>query len=366
MQTFKAKLFGAELPLTGMDVEAYFSGESLRITTMSIVVNTNDISPRVGGFEHDDLFLNWRTADDISYALKPTSKNDTALVIANAPPSLQKQFKQWHQRKSTIKWVWGTLATVTVVFILSISLLWWRYDQAISWVTDQVSIKNEEKLGNSVLEQIESEGDIIKTGLAADAVKQIGTRLTKDSKFHYRWFIQKDKKINAFALPGGIIIINSGLITKTDNAEELAAVLAHEVQHVEQRHALKNMIKSMGWAAGLMLVLGDVNAATAVIAHQMGNMYFSREVEAEADRLGYQNLIKANILPSGMVTLLQKLEKENRVNKTPQWLSSHPDIAERIKKIEALHAQQPCPACKPLTLDWKKIQQDKMLLRKDI
>jgi predicted Zn-dependent protease len=221
-------------------------------------------------------------------------------------------------------------------------------------------VAQEEQLGHSVLTQVEASGELIKQGVAVEALQSIGKRLTKNSRYHYQWLIKKDKTINAFALPGGIIVVNSALIAKVDNPDELAAVLAHEVQHVEQRHALKSMINSLGWASALMIVLGDVNVATAVIAHQLGNMYFSRDREDEADRLGFQALTQAKISPNGMVTLLQKLAKEPNAT-APEWLSSHPDIAGRIQSIQQMIKKQPCTDCKSLVFDWQKIQHDKVL-----
>lgn len=357
MQTFNAILYGVDLPLAGAPVVAYFTGDTLSITDMHININIHDITMSVGGFEHNSFFLNWQDETEISYTLKPATPSDISWVIAHAPSTLKQQFTQWHQRRRTIRIVWSSLATITVVCVLSVILLWWQYDAAVSWIADRISIKHEEQLGNSVLERIEADGEILKEGLAVNTLKKIGQRLTKDSHYHYQWFIQKDKSINAFALPGGIIIVNSALIEKADNADEIAAVLAHEIQHVEQRHALKSMIHSLGWAAGLMIVLGDVNVAAAVVVHQMGVMYFGRDIEDEADRLGFQTLVKADIQPQGMVSLLQKLEKEHG-SQAPEWLSSHPDIVKRIANIQTLIKDQPCKTCRPLNIDLKKIKQN--------
>ncbi|MDD2725386.1 MAG: M48 family metalloprotease [Methylovulum sp.] len=362
MQLFKAILYGGDSPLAGAPVDVVLSGDCLSINAQAIHVNCDKIIMSVGGFDHNEFYLHWYAPTGEAYSLKLMGKNDIAFIMANAPVSLKQQFNKWHQRRLSIRLVWTSLASIAGVFVLSLGLLWWQYDAAVTWLTQRVSVKQEEQLGQSVLTQIEGDGDMVKQGLAIDTLKNIGKQLTQNSRYHYQWFIKKDKTVNAFALPGGIIIVNSALIAKADNADELAAVLAHEVQHVEQQHALKNMVNSLGWAAALMVVLGDVNAATAVIAHQLGNMYFSRDSEDEADRLGLQALIRAKIAPDGMVTLLQKLAKEPGAN-PPEWLSSHPDIAERIKTIQNLLKEQPCKACQPLVFDWMKIQQDKALLK---
>jgi len=362
MQIFKAILYGPELPLAGAAVDANFSGDCLCIKARAMVVACEQVTMSVGGFEHDEFYLHWYSPTGEAFSLKLMGKNDIAVVMDNAPSPLSQQFGKWHKRRLSIHLVWSSLATISAAFVLSFGFLWWHYDETVSWLANRVSIPQEEELGQSVLAQIEGDGDIVKEGLAVETIQNIGRQLTQNSRYHYHWLIKKDKAVNAFALPGGFVIINSGLIAKADNPDELAAVLAHEIQHVERRHALKNMINSLGWAAALMVVLGDVNAATAVIAHQLGNMYFSRDSEDEADRLGLQALVTAKIKPTGMVTLLQKLAKEPGAN-TPEWLSSHPDIAERITSVQKMLEEQPCEVCLPLVFDWQKVQQDKALAK---
>jgi beta-barrel assembly-enhancing protease len=357
MHTFNAILYGIDLPVAGSAVIASFVDNKLSVNTPAIEVNCADITMRIGGFEHDNFFLNWHDVNASAYSLKPASRDDIKFVMAHAPPVLKQQFSQWHRRRNTIRLVWSTLASLALISVLSIILLWWQYDAVVSWVADQISIKHEVQLGNSVLEKIQADGEIIKTGAAVETISKIGRRLSKDSAYQYQWYIQKDKSVNAFALPGGIIIINSALIEKVNNADEIAAVLAHEIQHVEQRHSLKGMIHSLGWAAGLMIVLGDVNAAAAIVIHQMGVMYFGRDIEDEADRLGYQTLVRANVQPQGMVSLLQILEKQAG-GKAPEWLSSHPDINKRIQNIEQLIKEQPCTSCESLNIDLKQTRKD--------
>lgn len=357
MQTFKAILYGTNLPLVGVEVDAYFYDHHLCIDAKDIHVEVTEIEVSVGGFEHNEFFLNWQDVASTPWGLKPLTKGDKKLVMDSAPPFLKSQLVKWHHQRYNIKIIWGSLATLMMIGLFSLVLLWWQYDRVISWVAGRVSLAQEEQLGNSVLEQIKAKGDILEQGLAVKAVQDIGKRLTQGSRYQYRWFIKKDNMINALALPGGIVIVHSALIKKADNPDELAAVLAHEVQHIEQQHTLKNMIRSLGWAMILMVVLGDVSAPTAIIIHQIGNMYFSRDLEDEADRLGFQALMQAKITPRGMVTFFQKLEKEPGTE-LPKWISSHPATSERIKTIEELIKGHPCELCQPLLLDWKKIQSD--------
>lgn len=355
MKTFNAMLYGAELPPVGVSVAAYFVGRRLLINDMTLEADASALVVSVGGFEHNELFLHWQ-ADGCRWALKAQTAADVALVMATAPTQLQGELAKWHQRNSHLNLVWGTIAALSAVIVLSVLLLWWQYDRALTWVTGQIPIASEEKLGQSAIEQLKANGDIIDSGIAVKAVQDIGGQLTKGSRFHYQWLIKKDKTINAFAMPGGVIVVHSALIEQADNPNELAAVLAHEVQHIEQRHALKNMINSAGWATVLMVVLGDVNTAAAMVLHQAGAMYFSRDLEDEADRLGFQALTRAKIAPQGMVTFFQKLEKEHGAN-APAWLSSHPATSERITTIQNMIKTQPCPDCRTLSYNWPAVKQ---------
>ena len=351
MTSIVALLFSSDLPLAGLEVNVAFSGNDLIIAEKNLNINCESIRFSVGGFDHNQFFLNWQTNDGNHYTLKILNKADIATVMENSPKVLALQLRQWQQSQSRIVWVWSSIASIAALIVVCTVLLWWQYDHVLAWVSSYISIKQEQQLGDSLLAQIEAEGDIVKTGTAVDTIQTIGDRLTQGSAYHYQWLIKKDKAVNAFALPGGIVVVNSALINKLDNADELAAVLAHETQHIEQRHTLKRMLQSIGWASVLVVVLGDVNIATAVIVHQLGNLYFSRDIEDEADRLGYQALLKAGINPSGMSSMLTILAAQSKLN-PPAWLSTHPDIAERIKTVEAMHKEQPCANCKSLAIDW--------------
>src|SRR4029450_159802 len=99
------------------------------------------------------------------------------------------------------------------------------------------------------LEQLEKEHVLTQEGLAAQTLADIGARLPPGSGLKSRWVVGDEGGVNADALPGGIIVVNAGMIEAADSAEELAGVLAHEVQHVEHRHTLQQMIHAAGWGA---------------------------------------------------------------------------------------------------------------------
>ncbi|PTQ90965.1 M48 family metallopeptidase [Agitococcus lubricus] len=354
--SFAATLYAPTVPSTGILVNCYFVGQLLKIETMPVEVHCASLVVSVGGFEHNELFLNWQELGQ-AWAIKAQSSKDIQVILATAPTNLANQLQKWHHKDRHIKTVWSLIGGAVAVCVLAIVGLWWQYDNILTWAASKVPLSTEEKLGQAALEQFKAEHTILNEGKAATTVADIGKRLTQGSRYRYQWYIKHDNTINAFALPGGVIVVHSALINKASNADELAAVLAHEVQHVERQHALKNMIHSAGWATVLAVVLGDVSAVTAVIAHQLGTSYFSRDLEAEADRLGYATLVKANIKPDGMVSFFQKLQAAHGDSGGLAWISSHPETEARIDAMKKLLKEQPCVPCKPLSVDWPAVQQ---------
>lgn len=220
-------------------------------------------------------------------------------------------------------------------------------------------METEKKIGDSVLKSLKLQGNLLEKGAAVDAVKKVGNQLTQGSRYHYQWFVVQDDAINVFAVPSGIIFVNSGLLKKADSANELAAVLAHEVQHVERRHALKNMLNSAVVASVVLMVLGDANAVMLVIAQQVSTQYFSRQVEAEADLKGAELLNQKHIDASGMVSIFKKMDTAYKnKDETPEWLSSHPETLARIEFTEQFVKSHPCKDCALLTWDKTAILAD--------
>lgn len=360
MDKFKGSIFGPSYSAGGEAAEGSFT-KGLFIVDGIAAVDVSDISVSVGGFDHKDLFLNWSNENGEKYSFSVNTKTESGLLAETAPASITAQLGQWKQRKTGIKLVWGTVLSLAIFCCISTFAIWLNYDATLGWIASHISPKQEKALGESVLSQFKSDHVFISEGQALKVVEEIGDSLSKGSLYDYQWHIISDPSINAFALPGGIIVVNSGLIENTDHANELAAVLAHEIQHVERRHSLKSLLNSLGVALGLIVVLGDAGIATALIAHQMGNLYFSREKEEEADTLAYELLSASNINPAGIIDLLNKLKPADEAPKVASWLSSHPNIIERITNITQLLKDRPCKQCEDLSYDWEKIKSDPYL-----
>jgi hypothetical protein len=350
-------IYGTGLPPTGLSVYIYFVGQRLVVEGMAIELHIQQMTISVGGVEHDELFINWQDEQQQPWAIKPMGQAQIQQFVTTAPKGLQPLLKKWHQRKRHLNIVWGIVAAIVLSLLLLIGAVVWQYDNVVSWAASKIPVSVEEQLGQATLDKIKAEGHLIESGKAVETLSKIGNTLTQGSGYHYQWYVLKNDTVNAFAVPSGIIVVHSALLQKAENANEVAAVLAHEVQHIEQRHALKHLINSLGWAGVLTLVLGDVSAVTAVIVHQLGTSYISRELESEADKLGYAALVKANIKPDGMASFLQKLaDLSGDSNADLAWISSHPNTQERVAAIKQLLKKQPCHTCQSLAIDWQAVQ----------
>jgi Zn-dependent protease with chaperone function len=145
---------------------------------------------------------------------------------------------------------------------------------------------------------------------------------------------------NAFALPGGYLIMTDELVALAKDHNEIIAVLAHELGHVKGRHALRQTLQ--GTISGIIVIAitGDVSSIAAGLPALMLNMSYSRDLEIDADHYALQSLKTACIPTQSFATLLLKLEKSHGGANTPEMISSHPNTKERI--LPFLSKQQPC------------------------
>ena len=357
MTPFQARLSGPDAGSAGTAVSAHFFGAQLLIDAPVTSIDVAQLVVSVGGMEEPELFLNWLDAPGRQASLKPLTASDIAIVLKEAPATLQPQLQRlWHERQRNRRQVSTWLAGLTGAAIVASALLWWQGSHAIGALAGLIPVSTEQQLGQLALSQVRAQGGIVDSGAAQQAVQEIGQKLTAGSRYRYRWLVKQDDTVNAFAMPGGIIVVHTGLLRQAADPGELAGVLAHEVQHVEQRHTLRQMLGSLGWGALVGVTIGDISAVAAMLAHQAGTLYFSRDMEEEADRLGLQALQRAHIRPDGMLSFFQKLDGKEKA-KVPDWISSHPQTAARAQQIRSLINATPCPACLPLRSDhWQAMK----------
>ena len=211
----------------------------------------------------------------------------------------------------------------------------------------------ERRLGQAVMRQVHQDKTLVRDPEIESYVESIGYQLvthSDDNRLPFTFFILKNPVVNAFAAPGGVVGINSGVLLNANNESELAGVMAHEISHVTQRHMARTYEAASRFSLPMMaamigaIALGIVNpgagqAALAVIsgASAQYQINFTRENEVEADRVGMQLLARAGFDPRGMPDFFKNLQQVTRYSgsNAPEFLQTHPLTTTRIADATA-------------------------------
>jgi beta-barrel assembly-enhancing protease len=216
-----------------------------------------------------------------------------------------------------------------------------------------ISQQQEVQMGVEYAQQINAQLPIVQDPELNRYINVLGdsiARLTSRGNLDWRFFIVDSKEVNAFAVPGGFIYINRGLIERTDRMDEVAGVLGHEIGHVVRRHTVQQMEKAQGANIGVTLACVLTSVCNSQIAGAAINIAggavfarFSRQDELEADNEGINNVVRAGINPQGIVTMFQKLiaERRSRPGGVEAWFRTHPLEEDRIAAVQARINQIP-------------------------
>lgn len=358
---FTALTYGPNLPATGSKLSARLDGFQLTVTLpegRTLAVPLSQVQLSAGGFNNTVWRFEWRDAQGRWAAMLDDLATQQTL-FAQPPAGLSAALIALgkNQRGTRIKQGLGFGAIVlwSLLPLLLIALLLWNASALTRWVAGHIPVSVESKIGEAVWQAQKVQLRLVQNTVANQAVEFIGAKLTEGSGYKYRWFVARDNSINAFAIPGGTVVIHTALIEAAKTPEELAGVLAHEVQHVEQRHSLRAMTQSLGTVAALGLLLGDVSGP-AQIAASLSQLSYSRDVEREADQQGLLALKAAGIAPEGMLNMFETLSKNAEGLQPPALLSSHPAGAERLKSLRIQLAQLGSWQSAPMALDWNAVR----------
>ena len=209
----------------------------------------------------------------------------------------------------------------------------------------RVPVEWEQELGDSVMADLkESETFVEDAKLQTNLVRAVAPllRTVPTNALGFKFYLLKSPQPNAFALPGGHVVVTTSLLELADRPEEIAGVVAHELAHVTKKHGLRKILSSAGpyilgriFMRGNRGLMGVLAGSSQVLVYQS----FSQEYELEADDAGWQLLVAARIDPRGLADMLKKLEAEEARMKftsvTPQAFRSHPATEKRIRRLEA-------------------------------
>jgi predicted Zn-dependent protease len=360
MTAFNLQLFGPGLPAAGARVQGRFVGGLLRLEAeaLSLEAPATALRAKAAGFDGRQWLLEWNS-DQGPYSALLQGAGDIQSLRASAPAALASQLQaaQRGARGRRHRFHLAMLAAGLVLALpfLALFVFWLNSERIAGWAADHIGLNQEQRLGDMAFAQMRPQLKLVEQGPALDMVSGIGRRLTAGSRYRYQWFVAQDKQVNAFAMPGGYVVVFSGLIEQARTPEEIAGVLAHEVQHVELRHSLKNLLHGLGWRAVLSLALGDfAGGVWANMADQLGSLKFGRDLEREADMQGLAALKRAGIAPEGMASFFEIMAKQD--GGEIALLSSHPTSDERLASIRAAIAAQGVYPAPPLAYDLAAIK----------
>ena len=208
-----------------------------------------------------------------------------------------------------------------------------------------VGEEREQEIGDRLAAQLNATVPLVQDPALTHYVNQLGLLLARNSarpELDYRFYIIDTDAVNAFALPGGHVYVNRGLVERTRDVSELSAVLAHEIGHVAARHGARNLQRQMrtGSVVSVLyeMILGRepefLNQDALKLGPALWTASNSRADEEEADRLAVDYLVAAGVEPDGMVSFLSRLMEEERNDSTAGeeigWLATHPTTAQRV------------------------------------
>lgn len=318
------------------------------------------LSVSAGGFDHDQLVVAWGT-DRSARTLYLKSADLIIAFRRTAPPELTVHLDRTAalvrraRHRHRVLWAGVTLS------VAGLSLFFWLgTDLMVEWAVKKIPVEWEDQVGAVAYRQMLSGQTVMKDGAAVTAVQEMTRRLTAqapDNPYKFEVSVVRSDVVNAFALPGGYVVVFTGLMQKAQNAEEVAGVLGHEISHVLERHGMERLIKQLGFAAVVTILLGD-QRGLAGLAQQLGvelmTLKFSREQETEADLSGLQLLHNANIATDGMIRFFDRLSEQDK--NQVELFSTHPMSASRAERLKMEAASLPARTPESFTFDWSQVQ----------
>jgi predicted Zn-dependent protease len=241
------------------------------------------------------------------------------------------------QQKSLKNIVTGIAIAIAILFVGLIPTAWGLVTEASPYL---IPVEAEEKLGSFLIQYVHNDKTIIEHPKALALLEEVCKPLVDHAQtmgHSINIVVAEDSKVNAYAFPGGYIILNSGLITKTKNVEELAGVIAHEIGHITNRHHLKSLVSEIGITTLLALVFQDfASVAEALyLGHRFSQLSFSRENEHEADAAAIKTLEKSGYSPTGIRSFLENLKNmDDSKLRLPAIFSTHPSLEHRIEYLK--------------------------------
>jgi Zn-dependent protease with chaperone function len=262
--------------------------------------------------------------------------------LHEASPHMGFRFHDPGRRGSRLRWT--IVAAASAIAVTGATYLW-GIPALAALLAPRVPVAWEQSVGQSAIGYLAPAERRCADPRLGAAMEEMVRRLTSPgppAPYTLRVYVVNRPVVNALAVPGGHVVIFRGLLERTATPEELAGVLAHELQHVLRRHATRAVIQDVSTGLLLMALTGDVTGPLAYglqTARTLGDLRYSRRAEDEADTEGMKMLLAARVDPAGMIAFFETIQKEEGGRaKALTYLSSHPLAADRIARLKEMAA----------------------------
>ncbi len=234
---------------------------------------------------------------------------------------------------------------------------------ALAACSGSIGLEEEASIGDSYAAEIAAQTPLIRDPAATEALNRLGGALAQRADStgrRYTFYLVDSPEVNAFAIPGGHVFVNRGLIEHADVVSELAGVLGHEIAHVTERHGLEALEKQQ--RANILVtlvywVLGREPGALEQVVIQGGGAAvfakYGRDAEREADQRAVETLVAAGYHPEGIATFFEELlrQQQRQPGLVEEWFSTHPTSAERVERARTAIRALDLPAGERLVRD---------------
>jgi Zn-dependent protease with chaperone function len=343
------KLYTPDGPRRGQPVEVDVLRDALRVGLPGELSERVPFGPLIPHLEgDDDAWLVFKHEDRPGWELwleRTTYLPEITGIADQLPRNFAERWSTLRTTQATRSAgrVGGLLAGVgclTLVIGAACSGIW------LMPVLDWIPLQVDEAVGKLAITEAMTGKERCDDPRAKAAVQEVLDRLIKeldDPPFTYQIELVSDPTINAFAAPGGQLVVHSALLADSASADELAAVLGHELTHTNHRHGLKALAQEAGIQLVLAAVIGDASQAIQILAagsHQLRGLQFSRDQEREADEEGARLMVKAGYDPQAAASFHARMADDaGGMDRYLSLLSTHPASAERVEDLKALATQ---------------------------
>jgi Zn-dependent protease with chaperone function len=334
MITFEGQYYDGRQPIA-VPARMEFAGQEAILTAGDVseryAANMLKVSPRIGT---TDRFIALPKGGQFQCPDHPFLESLPQVSPSEGPVA-------WLEER------WGVaLAGVAIIACMLLAGYFFGLPAAAERIATRIPVETEQTLGRQALTWLDEKGWFKPTNLDRKTQKGIKDRfdslrseLPLKNQYQLEFRASKFIGANAFALPGGTIVITDDMVKAAESPEEVQAVLAHEIGHVELRHALRSVLQSSVVAVVAATITADaasLSGAVAGLPALVAQTKYSREFEAAADEYAFRLLKQKGYSPAAFASLMERLAKKHEQEEHAfAYVSTHPVTAERVKRARA-------------------------------